>query len=59
MSEPEFFLSSSQKALELGVSQEGDWDDVSGSVLAHVHGEVALGDVHRQAVFVTVAVFLA
>ncbi|KAL4362740.1 hypothetical protein GQ457_04G000150 [Hibiscus cannabinus] len=57
--EAELFLGSPEKALKLGVSQEGDGDNVPAPVLAHVDGEVAFGNVERESVLVVAAVFLA
>lgn len=58
MIESELLLGSPKQTLELWVSEEGDGDDESASILADVDGEVAFGDVEGELVFI-VHVFLA
>ena len=59
MIEAKLFLGASKKALELGVSEERDWDYVSAPLLSHVDCEMTFRDVEWEVVFVTIGVFLS
>ena len=44
VAKPEFLLCKAEKALEIGVSQERDGDDISAPILADIDGEMSLGN---------------
>lgn len=58
MIEPEFFFCLTEEALELGVSQERDGNNVPRPVLSHINREMALWDVDGEAIFVVAVLLL-